>query len=200
MKTTQLGRWLNVSASTIRKWTDDFGEYLSPKANARAGGVRVYDETDRRMMAVIADMRNENAPMDDIHAALQQIVSSDYADLPPMPAALDPSVGAVPMVPREAADTALQITQQRLQRDIVILEEKVEDLTERLNSEEADHATTRAELHQTQLELGKAQGRLEGIDGERRARQQYQNALLVILVIVAVLAIALLVWPTLTPP
>lgn len=180
MRTKELADWLGVSASTIRYWTlGEFKAYLSPTAQGGEGRRRYFSDLDSRIIAYIASMRDEGAPNDDIHASLQRLQAGDWIDLPTMPAA-PPGEGPVDMMPREAAETAVQTQRAALLREITLLQERVETLEDTLADERQQHSaqvsTLQGELLTARERLGQLSGRLEVIEGDRaRVEQLWQG-------------------------
>ena len=70
MKVTETSRLFEVTVNTVRTWSKEFADYLSPTANPKKGKARFYTEDDLTVLALIAFYRGENAPYTDIHTAL----------------------------------------------------------------------------------------------------------------------------------
>ena len=60
-----------VSHETVRRWTDEFSEYLSHNANPGKGRHRNFDDDDMRVLALIADYKKRGVLFEEIHAALK---------------------------------------------------------------------------------------------------------------------------------
>lgn len=118
------------------------------------------------MLYAVRTMRNEGLTEDEIITALADITDHDYRDLPEMPPA-PPGKGPVPMVPRQAAETAIETQRAALLREITLLEERVEDLEQQLATERLAHIETRTILTESRERLGHLQGQLEAVDRER---------------------------------
>jgi len=203
MKTHELAKWLGLSPNTVRVWTrGEFKTYLSPSAQGGDGRYRNFEEHDARIVAFIAALKQQNTPAREIHMALTQLQSRNWEDLPPMPAA-PPDAGPVAMIPREAAERAIDTQKSALMRQIAVMEERVEDLTLQLEQEREQHQLERRQL-QTELveareNLGELRGQLlaistqqEIIDQERnRERKLLMKGLTILAVIGVVLLIAL---------
>ncbi|MBK7180971.1 MAG: MerR family transcriptional regulator [Chloroflexi bacterium] len=74
----------DTTRSTIRNWTREFSDYLSPSANPPAGHERKFTDQDGQVFALVAAMRQNNASYEAIHAAL----SSGERGLWPPPGAI----------------------------------------------------------------------------------------------------------------
>lgn len=189
MKTKELADWLGVSPNTVRYWTlGDFKEYLSPTAQGGSGRVRNFTDTDARIIAFIATMRQEGAETAEIHMALSRLQTEEWADLPPMPAA-PPGTGTISMISREVAETAISTQRTALMREIVLLQERVENLETQLMDEREKRDAAQSELTTARENLGRLEGKLEVLEHERGNERQL---LLRGLIAVAVIATTLL--------
>jgi DNA-binding transcriptional MerR regulator len=68
--TAEVAAYYKRTEQTIRAWAREFSGYLSPTANPGGGKGRNYTYEDLRVIALIADMKDENATYEDIHASL----------------------------------------------------------------------------------------------------------------------------------
>ncbi len=166
MKTKALADWLGVSDSTIRLWArEEFRQYMSPSAQGN-GLTRNFTDMDARILALIAERRNDGVHIKEIHVELTRLQEEDWKHLPEMPAA-PPGQGPIAMIPRETAETKVEQQRQALMREISILQARIVNLDEELKGERVAHDATRDELIKTKERLGTLQGRLETIDSER---------------------------------
>ncbi len=60
----------DTTRSTIRNWTREFSDHLSPSANPPPGHARIFTTQDGQVFALVAAMRQNNAGYEAIHAAL----------------------------------------------------------------------------------------------------------------------------------
>ena len=67
---TDLQRSLDTTSPTLRRWSQDFSDYLSADANPGKGITRRYNNDDARVLALVAAMRQDNQTIEAIHAAL----------------------------------------------------------------------------------------------------------------------------------
>lgn len=67
---SKLATQFGTSKNTIRVWTAEFSEYLSPTAQPPKGQPRRYTDDDLRVLALVAYMRSDAVPYDDIRSAL----------------------------------------------------------------------------------------------------------------------------------
>jgi DNA-binding transcriptional MerR regulator len=65
-----LTKAFNVTSSTLRNWSAEFADYLSPQANPPKGQRRVYSDEDAAVLALVAIERSDKRPYAEIHAAL----------------------------------------------------------------------------------------------------------------------------------
>lgn len=136
MKTKELADWLGVSAASIRLWAtdDEFARYLSPTGAGGEGKTRAFSDEDAQIIAYIALLKRQGLNRDEIFLTLDQMQQDDWLNLPPMPPAPS-SMRSLRMIPEMAADTALSSQKTSMLREIAILEDRVEDLEERLSDE-----------------------------------------------------------------
>lgn len=81
-KNEDLRDMFSVSHQTVRKYSMDFAEFLSEGANpAEAGTHRTYNESDLRVMAVIANMKNTNHSDNEIKATLIAAAKGELSEL-----------------------------------------------------------------------------------------------------------------------
>jgi DNA-binding transcriptional MerR regulator len=185
MKTKELATWLGVVPATIRAWLkDEYGEFVSPNARGGDGRTRYFDELDARILAFVASLKNEGTPRAEILDFLSQLQKSNWDDLPPMPPAV-PGAGPVSMMPREAAETAVNAQRMALTREIAILEDRVERLEEELVTERAKRDEVQQELVQAKERLGELRGQLT----ERKPSSWWLRVVVAVAVIVFVLTI-----------
>lgn len=193
MRTKQLADWLGLHPGTIRSWVGGpFRRYLSPSAQGGDGRTRNFTDTDARIIALIAALKGEAIPTDEIHATLTRLQSEEWVDLPPMPSA-PPGVGPVPMISREAAETAVATQRQALMREIAILEDRVDTLESRLVSEQERRETLQNELTTARELLGELRGQLDSVDRERQSWQTDRRLLLRGLVVLSIVGVVLFV-------
>lgn len=195
MKTKELADWLGVAPSTIRTWaSSEFRRYLSDAAQGGDGRTRVFVDIDARLLAFIATLKKEGVSSDEIHAALTQLQSEDWADLPPMPSA-PPGSGPIPMIPRETAETAVSTQRSALMREIVILQERVERLDQQLAEEREkrealqekhiqERNSLQNELTEAREHLGELRGKLGAFETERKPSSWWLRVVLAVAVVV----------------
>ncbi|MEP6988929.1 MAG: MerR family transcriptional regulator [Chloroflexota bacterium] len=74
----------DISRETVRQWSAEFAEYLSPSANPGDRLPRQFSDEDMRVFALVASMKEEGKRYADIHAALR---NGQRAEPPNKPAA-----------------------------------------------------------------------------------------------------------------
>lgn len=73
-----------VSRETVRQWSAEFADYLSPSANPGDRLPRQFTDDDMRVFSLVAKMKEEGKRYSDIHAALR---NGQRAETPDKPAA-----------------------------------------------------------------------------------------------------------------
>jgi DNA-binding transcriptional MerR regulator len=138
MKPADLANILQQAASTIRTWSREFGEYLSPTAQGGEGHHRAYTDHDLRVLAHVKTLKQEGQTVETIRATLEALRADDWRDLPVAPGDAPLRVTApVAMVPQQAAAAALDEQRRALLREIATLEDRVKDLAQQLSHEQA---------------------------------------------------------------
>lgn len=140
MKANELLKLLNnLPESTLRKYAQDYAEYLSPIISNRH---REYTEQDARILRLIVDMKSERVKPQDIEATISSLQAGNWERLPALTEA-DQSI-----IPAQSTVIALQADKSALQREIEVLREM-------LKAERADRDEIVARMHraETLLEL-----------------------------------------------
>lgn len=68
--TAQVAAMFEVSAQTIRRWTEEFRPHLLPGATPEQGRTRMFADKDMQVFALVAVLKAEGKQYEDIHAAL----------------------------------------------------------------------------------------------------------------------------------
>jgi len=69
----------SVSHETVKNWSQEFADYLSPSATPPAGTKRVFTDDDLRVFALVADYKKRGLTYADAQLALR---SGQRADIP----------------------------------------------------------------------------------------------------------------------
>lgn len=129
MKPTELAKLLDISPVTLRRWAgQEYAEFLSSSGAGQNGARRTFDDTDSRILALIAEMKAHNASGKEITLALQSARSENWRNLPPLRGMTGSE--SVELVSREAVNERLQAL--RAQYEIVVQER--DDLRLRLDT------------------------------------------------------------------
>lgn len=89
---------LDISASTLHRWTDEFAAFLSPMAvSADKTQDRQYTDEDMATLINIKGLMGEGLSYDQVHEHLTELDSSS-GDSPDSPTADEPSLALVPAV------------------------------------------------------------------------------------------------------
>lgn len=160
MTPDELHKLLGVATSTIRAWTGEkhFGEYFAEGTRAK-GSRRYFDDQDARILALIVTLKAEQMSVDDIHATLKRYQADDWRGLPELPPA-PPGTGPISMIPREAAETRIDVERKALLREIGTLQSEIERLKGELEDERENRESVVSELSEAYRKLGELEGRL----------------------------------------
>src|SRR4051794_16913775 len=69
--TRQIAALYSVSIETIRIWTLEFAEYLSPTAQPGRNKNRVYTVSDLEVLALVSELKGQGKIFSDVHLALK---------------------------------------------------------------------------------------------------------------------------------
>jgi len=142
--TIQLANHFALNVATIKRYAEEFKNYLSPTATPEQGKTRRFTENDVTVYDLIVTMKQEGKHFEEIHAALMSGVRGNLPDF---------EIGA--MTPAQST------AQLRLMQQIKELQVEVE----RLRSADIRNEILSAELKEARAEikeLYKQIGRLEG--------------------------------------
>lgn len=155
-KAGELAKRFDVHSNTIRGWSDDFEEFMTPNAVGRSPGAkRRFTHADALVLATIADMRNDGISFDDIRAALERGKRVDV--LPALPTEAEEearqNVKLVPLPEYQRAldevkRLAAQVDDLRVERDLAMAkrQEGVAELNEQIRTLERDLGTAQGQL------------------------------------------------------
>jgi DNA-binding transcriptional MerR regulator len=135
MRPSEAANLLKIPASTIRTWTLQYQEFLSPTGGGGTGRWRSFNDIDLRILHHIDSLKRSGATGEEVVQALRHLQSMDWQDLPPLPDA--PQTANFPVVPAAAAHAALDSERRSLLREIVTLQQNVENLASQLAEEQA---------------------------------------------------------------
>lgn len=186
-----------VSKHTVRTWTHQFGQYLSPGANPPAGGKRWFSDEDLGVFALIAHKRGRNASYGEIHKAL---MAGERGEVPALTHSLVSSgkIGLMPP-PTFSSDFAPvevfhlfaeKLTQQyqlqindlqkeilRLERDQSYMRQQFEKLLGQYNQERGQWVETEKKVARLETELASTTQLTQQLKEERTARMNAVNQL-----------------------
>lgn len=187
MKPTEVTERLGIQSATLRLWAGEFGEYLSPSARGGDGRHRAYSDQDVQILTYIAQMKDQNIPLDEIHASLKSLRGAGWAGLPDIPAA-PPGVGPIAMIPREAAETQIKEQQKAVTQQVQLLMDRVTALDEALKIEREEKGALLKERADLMQQIGKLTGQLS----ERQDTRYWIERIGWVIIFAIVLAVALI--------
>lgn len=80
-KSADIQRLFDVSSETVRRWSQEFEEYLSPNASPGKGRARQFTLEDLKVFALVAEIKNDGGTYDDAHLALKSGQKGDVDEL-----------------------------------------------------------------------------------------------------------------------
>ncbi len=144
----QVGDSLNLSSTTIRNYSRQWSDYLSPAANPPTGQPRIYSEDDLAVIATVAALREGQATTGQIRAALdagQRLEPMRPVEEPThagQAADHDQQAADQARAAVNAAEKAIAIYQDR----VTAVEARNQELTDRLIEAEKRAAAAEKEL------------------------------------------------------
>jgi DNA-binding transcriptional MerR regulator len=135
MKPSEVAKILGMAATTIRAWSQEFGDFLSPTGAGGEGRHRDFSDLDVRILAFVQEQKRAGRPGYEIRFALQQLQAIDWEGLPYV--SERPNFAKVPVIPEAAAHAALDAERRSLLREIVFLQEQNNNLQVRLEAKDA---------------------------------------------------------------
>ncbi len=76
---------LNISTSTLHRWTDLYAEFLLPDATPAKGQARVFSDHDVRVMRWVCELRGAGHTQEAIMQTLGEAARHQWRDLPALP-------------------------------------------------------------------------------------------------------------------
>lgn len=148
MKAHELIKLLDIPESTMRKYAQDYDEYLSPPISKRH---RDYTDQDARILKLIVEMKAKRTDPENIDATLSSLQAGGWQQLPEL-------TEASSIVPTEQNLVAAKATMSAMQREIDVLREMLNRAEEReaAKSADRDNLLRRLERAETLLELYKS--------------------------------------------
>jgi DNA-binding transcriptional MerR regulator len=157
----------NVSHETVRRWAEEFAEFLSVTANPGKGKHRIFTDEDMQVLSLVAEYKDRNSTYEDIHAALRSGQRGDMPTLPP------PEVQAIVLGENEKRlaleldylKRALQEAQHEARRAEVIREENIK-LKAQMEMTEQRVGDLKDQIEQLGAQLIKAQDEIRKLSRE----------------------------------
>jgi DNA-binding transcriptional MerR regulator len=120
----------NITVETVRSWSEEFNDYLSPTANPGHRRTRLFSPDDMEVFALISQMKQQGQTFNDIHASLQAGQRGQPPELPP------DTVQSVVIAERERQ---LIVQLQEREREIQRLKTAYDDLQQKLDAQRSTH-------------------------------------------------------------
>jgi DNA-binding transcriptional MerR regulator len=177
-----IARLFRVSGQTVRQWSIEFAEHLSPTANPGRNRTRNYTEDDLAVFALIAEMKARGRVYHDIHTALSIGQRGEI----PSPETIQR---------RNRFEEELLKLQSATDHELALANQRLEQTQQQLEHAQADRdywrtqATTaqekletiNSELYTARIEGARLSGEMEGLrrerDGLATVDQRYQAQL-----------------------
>jgi len=152
MKSSAVCTVLNMADSTLRKYAQEYGQYLSPSASGGGGKHREYTDHDVRVLKLVNDMKLAKESGDDIEVTLRSLQDSRWERLPQL------EDGSSAIIPAPAAMIEARAERAVMQKEIDMLRERIVELT--AERADRDDLVKKLAAAETMLKLYE-QGRLK---------------------------------------
>jgi DNA-binding transcriptional MerR regulator len=156
-RTSHVCALFDVSYETVRIWTNEFRNFLSPTATPDKHRQRRFTEEDMRVFSLIADMKKQGMTYADIHASLHNGQRGKSPTL--QPEDMQAIVGS-----EQASLLAIEV--ERLQKNLVATQEELRRALDRVQ----DYDEVKEENIRLSAEL-KAVGESTSAERERLEKQ-----------------------------
>lgn len=164
MKPVDVARQLSIGGSTVRAWSKEFAEYLSPTAVGGDDRRRDFTVRDLQIMALIKGMSDRNVSRDEMNLELRRLADNDWRDLP-MPEASQGDMIAMPS--GDSMAVAFNVERRALLREIASWQEQARDLKAELVDERDDKEALLREIAELTGKLERALNTVELYDSGR---------------------------------
>ncbi len=142
MNPAELAKKIDVSGDTLRRWTKEYRDFLSPSATPPKGQPRIMSEHDQRVLHMVKSLRDAGQDREAIITTLHREQEDGWAGLPSVPDGWQsPAIRADVAASRAtelatvaALQTQLQHVTRALedaQRRVMTLEQSLEQAAER---------------------------------------------------------------------
>lgn len=149
MKPHEVASQLNIGVSTVRAWSNQFNDYLSPTAQGGDGRYRDFGEHDLRILSFINGLKKRSTPVEQIYSQLRQLQADNWQDLPYL------SEGPGPVAQMAVVPEAAMVTQQQLLlRENADLRQRIDDLQTRLDEKDVNQERLLRELADLREQIG----------------------------------------------
>ncbi len=136
----------NISSATVRKWADEFSDFLSPSANPPSGTTRRFTDQDVQVFATIIRLKHMSMTTDEVIAELET------GTLDEMPV----------QVPNELVEVASNSTGALILKAIEQFEQRLDKLENGLDKKDSEIARLNQEIGRLtallEIERSKGQG------------------------------------------
>lgn len=206
MNPAAVAHYLNVAVDTIRRWTKDYQEFLTPDALPGSGRNRSFAEHDLAVLIFIAGQRSTGVDSRTIKERLASMRANGWQGLPSVPPEwygqeTMPVAQAASRANELAQIAALQVELQYTREKLEAAEKRADALAAQLTTLEGSQTATAADLHQARLELERARGEVATLQarlgayrlgGDKPVSPLVLIGLIALVTVAAVLLIALI--------
>lgn len=189
-KTGHVASWLDQHDNTIRSWQRRYKSHFSKGANS---GRRRFNDEDIRVLATIAQYRNEGLSLDTIASLLDDGKLIAVDDIPQEPTPEIEEARDNTEIVAIARDTYL-LEVERYQLQIETYKNEISRLESALNEATEDRDNLQSKLMQVTGQYESAKAQLEIIQQERKPASWWLAIIAAVVVAVVVIAAVVVVF------
>lgn len=147
----------DITSESVRRWAEEFEEYLSPTANPGFKKTRFFSEEDVKVFALWHEISKRGGTYEDAHAQLKSGQRGEVGQIERQ------------ITPRQAMPTELEIVQSRMiefQQKYETAQDEIHQLRDRVARAEQQNNDTQQERERIESELATARQRIEELIAE----------------------------------
>jgi DNA-binding transcriptional MerR regulator len=155
MKPSDVATIINVSPVTVRAWSTEFAQWMSPTGAGGDGRHRDFTDTDIKVLFYIKTQKASGRNPDEIAAALTSMQGAGEFNNLPLPN--ENYHAEMPVLPAAVVDE----TRRALMRENAMLQERINQLESKLEAQQADRERLLRELGDIRADLKVAETLLD---------------------------------------
>jgi DNA-binding transcriptional MerR regulator len=158
--TRHIAAMYNVTGETIRQWTYEFQEYLSPTAQPGKNRNRLYSIEDMEVLSLVSELKKQGKVYADIHLNLRSGQRGRAPELPPE---------EMQVITSGEREKQASLEAERLQYAMVLLKEELKQAETKLAQMQGlkeENAKLQAKLEFSERELEETKQQLQQLNAQ----------------------------------